>query len=205
MKKIYLIYIVIAILTVVLTGCVSVDYPKRKYYSLNVTMPYSLKQPLYDKVLAVNNITVAPQFSSLSFVYRLTDINYTRDYYNIFFNSPGQQIEQAILQYFKAINIFKYVVSDADIMTPDYVLHLELLELYADYRDSARPKAVITIHFIMFEPGKQPKILLDRTYRRAIPLRRKDTPSLIQAWSEGLGDILQNSIYSVSHNLLRVS
>ena len=173
-----------------LVGCISMKYPKRTQYMLNVESPAKVKYGTSNKVLGVDNITVVPQFSGLSFVYRTSDIKYTSDYYNIFFNPPAQQIEQSVVKYLDAKNIFKYVVINTDIFHPDYILHADVLGLYADYRDSKFPKAVMAIHFVLFVPNNKAQTLLDKTYHAATPLHHKDSQSLVYSWNEDLAKIL---------------
>jgi len=179
--------IIIILITMTLVGCVSMHYPKRDQYMLNAKLP-TKGERVSNKVLAINSVNIAPQFSGFSFVYRTTDINYTKDYYHIFFNSPAQQIEQYIVNYLQARNLFKYI-DDAGVLHPDYVLYSKVTALYADYRNSAHPKGVIAIRFTLLRV-KKPRILLDKTIQARIPLQRKDTISLVHAWNQGLEKIL---------------
>jgi ABC-type uncharacterized transport system auxiliary subunit len=156
---------------------------------VNVQMPAKGKR-ITNKVLGVDNISMAPQYSSLGFVYRISDIHYTSDYYNVFFNPPAQQIEQSIIKYLQTKNIFKYVTTKTDIFQPDYILRANVLELYADYRNARIPKGVMTIHFTLFVPNGKTNILLDKTYRSASVLHHKDSRSLVYAWNEDLAKIL---------------
>ncbi len=186
--KYFRIYNLILLICLTSFGCVSVRYLQRDEYMLNVKMPSKAKRSIPKEVLKMSNVTIVPQFSNLSFVYRISDINYTRDYYHIFFNPPAQQIEQLVIKYLQAKNLFKYIVSDASILPPNYILRSEITALYADYRDFKRPKAVIAIHFTLF--NNKTRILMNRTFSGVISLRRKDTRSLVYAWNRGLGKIL---------------
>ncbi len=182
-----------------IAGCIRVKYPHRTQYMLNVKMPAKTKR-VTDKILKLDDVNIAPQFSGLDFVYRTSDINYTSDYYNVFFNAPAQQIEQSILRYIQAKNIFQHVTTNSDIFSVDYVLHADVLELYADYRDSKYPKAVMVIHFILFHPNGTAQILLDKTYSTANVLRHKDARSLVYAWNGDLAKILAK----LTNNLARL-
>lgn len=191
-------YLIIFLICLTLFGCVGIKSPQRNEYVLNVKMPSKIKHPVLNKVLEVSSVAIAPQFSNLSFVYRVSDANYTRDYYNIFFNPPAQQIEQSIIKYLRGEHLFKYIASDASILPPNYILHSEVVAFYADYRDFKRPKAVIAIRFALFNDKTQ--ILMDRVFSLAVALQQKDTQSLVYAWNSGLTEILKqlnNRLYSL--------
>ena len=181
------IYSLIVLICLTSFGCMRAKYLQRNEYMLDVEMPSGAKYTS-NKVLEISNVTIAPQFSNLSFVYRTSDINYTRDYYHIFFNPPAQQIEQLIVKYLRTKNLFKYIVSDVSILQPNYVLRSKITALYADYRDFKRPKAIVVIHFTLF--NNKTHILIDKKFSAVIPLRQKNTQSLVYAWNKGLEKIL---------------
>jgi len=173
-------------------SCISTSYPKRTQYMLNINTK-ALK-PIYKttptKILLINNVTIVPQFAGISFVYRLSDIHYTKDYYHIFFNAPAQQIEELMVKYLQTTHLFNYVSDDVNLATPTYSLQARIIELYADYRNSNNPKGVITIRFTLLHSGKKRQLLLHRTFSEAIPLQAKDSISLVEAWNTGLVKIL---------------
>ncbi|KPJ67538.1 MAG: hypothetical protein AMJ43_04630 [Coxiella sp. DG_40] len=183
------IYSLILLICLISSGCIREQYIQRNEYMLDVKMPSKSKSSASNKVLEINNVTIAPQFSNLSFVYRISDINYIRDYYHIFFNPPEQQIEQLVVKYLQIKNLFKYIITDTNILQPDYILRYEITALYADYRDFKRPKAVAIIHFTLFD-SKTSRILMNRKFSAVIPLRKKDTQNLVYAWNKGLEKIL---------------
>lgn len=182
-------------------SCISTSYPRRAQYILNINTK-ALK-PIYKttpaKILTINNVTIVSQFSGISFVYRTSDINYTKDYYHIFFNSPAQQIEQLLVKYLQTTNLFNYVSDDINLTAPTYKLQARVLELYADYRASNNPKAVITIRFTLLHSGKARHILMHRTFSEAIPLQAKDSKSLVKAWNVGLAKILSQLTNSLKN------
>ncbi len=190
MKKRYFCFYGIIISTcLLLTSCISVKYPDRTQYMLNAAKP----QPVYripsKNTLTIYNVTSAQQFSSLAFVYRTSDINYTRDYYNIFFNSPSDQIQDQMVKYLAATNLFQHVTDEINILHTTYSLHSKVIELYADYRDSNQPKAVMTIKFMVFR-GTKSKIVLAKTITSSAPLATKSTRALVEAWNNDLAIIL---------------
>ena len=77
-------FILLSLLGFVCVGCLSVKYPNRQRYVFNIAMPKAQTQ-VSNKILGVNSVPVIPQFSEHSFMYRTSNINYIRDYYNMFF------------------------------------------------------------------------------------------------------------------------
>ncbi len=172
-----------------LSSCISVKYPDRTQYMLNAAKP----QPVYSvppkKTLTIYNVTSAQQFAGLAFVYRTSDINYTRDYYNIFFNSPSDQIQDQMVKYLAATNLFQHVTDEISIFHTTYSLRSKVIELYADYRNSNQPKAVMTMKFMVFRDTK-PKFILEKTISSSAPLATKSTRALVEAWNNDLTIIL---------------
>lgn len=188
--KNFQIYFLILSILFLCSSCTSVDYPARTQYMLNVSNP----KPTYHKppkrTLILSNVAVVPQFASLSFVYRTSDITYLKDYYNIFFNPPEQQIEQQIFNYLRHTNLFSYVSDDINYLDANYSLQAKVLKLYADYRNSKQPKAVIQIEFTLSKTGPKPDIILSKTVETKMPLHKKDSRELVKVWNKALGKTL---------------
>ena len=191
LKRLLQIGSLLSIICLVCTSCMSVDYPRRTQYMLNLETPTPVYHVAPNKILAVHNVTVEPPFNGLSFIYRTSDVVYTKDYYHVFLNPPAQQIEQSIIQYLQATNLFSYVSDDIAISHPTYVMYADVLELYADYRDVTHPKAFISVKFTVFNPNKGNKIVMAKTYNVAVPLSAKNSQSLFKAWNVGLAKVLR--------------
>jgi ABC-type uncharacterized transport system auxiliary subunit len=174
-------------------------YPDQHKYMLHIRKPAKLVKYPSRKVILIGNTTIEPQFSNLDFVYRIDNINYRNDYYNVFFIQPSMLINQAIAQYINATNLFRYTTEDTHPININYFLKSHVTALYADYRNKNFPKAVITIHFTLFHfIGQHVKLLMNKTLTAAIPLQQKDSPSLVYAWNRGLTIILQQLAKKVS-------
>jgi uncharacterized lipoprotein YmbA len=180
-----------------IVGCTSVKYPERQQYMLDLKTPAKIYSVAPTRTLEINNVSVASAYSSLEFVYRTTNENYTRDYYNIFFNSPGQQLNKVISRYLQATNLYKYVSSNPGIVRADYILYADVTELYADYRNPNNPLAVVTIRFTLIKPGSATQTVLDETFHQQIPFVSGNAASLVNAWEQGLNNIL----YALSQKL----
>jgi ABC-type uncharacterized transport system auxiliary subunit len=191
----------VGIVCLLCTGCISVKNFTPQQYQLEVPSPKPVAHKAEDKVLEINNAVIAPQFTSLGFVYRTAELKYTIDYYNIFFTPPAQQINKIMVNYVRAKNIFSYVTSDVGQLNIDYVLYPEITALYADYRDSKRPLAVVAIDCTVFPSSKTNKPLLHKLYAAKVPIIVKDSESLVKAWNQGLQRILSD----ISTDLMNLS
>lgn len=175
-----------------LSGCVSVKYPERQQYMLDVKTPAKIYNVPPARTIELNNVSVAPAFASLDFAYRTSDLTYTRDYYNIFFNPPAQQFNKVFTRYLQATNLYKYVASTPGIIQPDYILYANVSEFYADYRIADKPQAVVTIRFTLTKAGNDQQVILDRTFHEQVPFTSGDAASLVMAWQKGIASILSD-------------
>ncbi|MBN2689330.1 MAG: hypothetical protein JXR42_01825 [Gammaproteobacteria bacterium] len=179
---------------VFLAGCVSVKSPNITEYTLNPHFK-SIACRKTNKTIRLLPVNIVPQYSSLSFVYRLTDLNFTHDYYNAFFNKPNEQITQTLQTYLVKSKQFKLVLDDSGYMPTDYNLYAKVIKLYADYRDRAHPKAVVAMNFKLF--NKKQRLVLNKTFSSRIGLKTKTSCALVVAWSQDLADIYRSFLRSL--------
>lgn len=181
------------LICVITAGCIGFRHPPivRKQYMLKSMPPKKIYAGKTDKILEVNSVMVATPYSGLGFVYRVSDLDYKKDYYNMFFSSTGQQIWELTIQHLQAEKLFAHVVGDPGIMQADYILYPRILELYADYRSIDKPMAVIVMHFTLLKADTT-NVLLDKTYRQAIPFPTRNSVGLVNAWSLGVHNILDD-------------
>lgn len=192
MKKRF-IYSCILILSVGLSGCLNVNikHASRKQYVLNVPIAKKLPAKTAAENLEVTNVTVVPQFGDLSFVYRKNNNQYISDYYNTFMTPPANQVKHILINYLGQTGLFHHVSSEADFSKPDYLLHAEVLGLYADYQNKAKPKAVVSIRFILAQSKENTnKVLMNRVISYAAPLNQKNTTDLVRGWDVALSHVL---------------
>lgn len=179
-----------------LSGCINLSskyVPQQKYgFDVRLPRPVAAKN---SKILEIYYPEIAAPFAGMSFVYRMQALKFTTDYYNIFFISPAEQIYQNELKYLRATNIFKLVSANVAPLLPDYILKAYVSELYADYRNAASPKAVITIQFVLLDVAlSPPKIIMQKTFSRKQILQQKSSAALMAAWNDELGSILRQLV-----------
>jgi ABC-type uncharacterized transport system auxiliary subunit len=178
-----------------LAGCVNLSTKSapQNNYSLSALAPpnVSYNKSKAENILEIYPPQIAPQFAGSNFVYRTNELNYTTDYYNVFFGFPAEQIQQNSIKYIQTTKIFKYASDNILPLKTDYILKTNITELYADYRDAKFPKAVISIQYTLINAKEQPKIVFSRTLNASIPLTEKSSNALVNGWNEGLQKILK--------------
>jgi ABC-type uncharacterized transport system auxiliary subunit len=118
----------------------------------------------------------------------------------VFLVPAAEQISQATETYLMRKGLFNLAYSN---LTPaknaDYILTGELLGLYADYRNSQQPRAVLKVRYIFYDNQKKhKKVLFDKVFTEAVPLQAKTSKALLMAWNQGLTEVLKKLTYDVA-------
>lgn len=170
-----------------LCGCVAVKHIDRQQYLFDIkTSPVTKTiAPIFN--LKIHNTTAIAPADQISFLYRITANEYRTDYYHSFLIAPTQQLTTHLASFIYATKHLR--------LAPDnnskYNLYPKLTKLYADYRDTSNPKAVIATHILLTKDAKgDRRVLLDKIYNYAIPIQKKNSESLIAAWNEGITQML---------------
>jgi ABC-type uncharacterized transport system auxiliary subunit len=198
--------LLMGLLMVLLSGCLNRSYPQHSEYLLNRVSTSRLRKVAFNRGLVIDNTEVVPAFSNINFVYRLSDINYQSDPYHVFFSPPAGQFTQLLSDFFRQTHLFKYVTTDELYDQSYYTLHAKILELYADYRQTGKPVAVIKLEVNLSDSsGDEMKILLDRVFSTKVLIRQKDSSDLMRAWNQGLRQIFADVARSLNETLNRLS
>lgn len=172
----------------ILSGCFAPKYVEKKQYLFNVSKFTLKKKAITRKHVLLNQVTATSPYDQINFIYRLTDNNYTVDYYNGFVTPPATQLRQILQNYFTAHNNFYPVV--ADDLSSKYQIDTDLAECYADYRNPAQPEAVLAIHIIAIKQHDHNQILFDKIFRSRVALQAKTSEQLVVAWDKDLQILL---------------
>ena len=184
--------IITLIASLFLAGCFSAQHIKQNKYMLHIQMPKKTKTLRNAKTLQLTEPLITPQFSNNSFVYRISNTQYQTDYYNIFFIPAFQQVRQLLTQYLTRQSFIHRVIGAPSVIGAQYVLSTDILDLYADYRNTNNPTGVVTIQFSLYKhlSGKY-YLIMHKTLSESTPLKQKDSTSLVNAWSAGLQRIFK--------------
>lgn len=161
-----------------------------------VTQDYVLKLPVSPSAGPVGsrNITVlpftaAPAASGQMLLYRTGNVRYESDFYNRLIAPPSQLLTGKLRQWLADSKV-GVVREPGSLLPSDWVVQPRLNELHADYRDVARPKAVVTMDMTLTgRGGADSRQLFRRTYRREIPMKDVSPSAAVEGWGHGVAQI----------------
>jgi len=144
--------------------------------------------------LKIGTIAVASQFRGKALLYRETDLKYEADFYNEFLVAPSAMLTESAGAWLAAARVFDDVLPSSANANGDYVLEGFVSELYGDYRDAAKPAAVLTAKFFLIDNrslNSVPVWQTELTQRVALSGRGSDAlaAGFSSAWAAILSDL----------------
>jgi cholesterol transport system auxiliary component len=141
--------------------------------------------------LRVRSIQVSEPFEGCEFVYRRSELNFESDFYNEFLVPPRALVTSQLRRWFESSGLFRAVLDPASKADATHYLEGNVTALYGDYRETAAPKAVFAIQFVLLnEQSTTSQIVFQRGYSQEVPLEGRGSESLAKAWSKALAQIL---------------
>jgi ABC-type uncharacterized transport system auxiliary subunit len=141
-------------------------------------------------VVKVRNFHISSKFSSKSLTYRTSEFNYNTDFYNEFLTSPASNITEETIKWLGQSGVFANVAETQSNAQSDLLLEGTVTDLYGDYRNKSRPRAVMNIWFAMLDNDRN--IEFRKSYEAIIKLDSKTPEELIKGLSSCLEKILTN-------------
>lgn len=176
------------------TGCVKIKkaYPDKRNYVLEAQRPDSSpRTPPRADSICVRNFTVSPRYESGELVYRHSELNYAADFYNRFFVSPEILVTEETRTWLKESGMFRNMLEPGSHAIPQYILEGYVATMQGDFRKS--PLAVLEIQFLVSDGADAPgRILMQKDYRREVPLPKAEANALVQGLNQALAQILQD-------------
>lgn len=189
-----------------IAGCFSFSstYVKRNQYLLNPDT-FPLQQTKAHKcAVIINTVSVTAPFNQLSFIYRVSDVQYLTDYYHSFAVPLFQQFDSLLLNYSYALGNFN-PISVYELSNADYKLQPVITQFYADYRDRNHPQAVIALNLKLFKrEDKQVKMIMNKSFTARISIKVKDTENLLIAWQQGLQNVMTQGIRDLNQIFVKM-
>ncbi|HEY3854198.1 MAG TPA: ABC-type transport auxiliary lipoprotein family protein [Verrucomicrobiae bacterium] len=189
-RQLYFLAAVVILIT--LAGCGENPVWKRQTFNFNAPSdpPASAMRT---NLVALNRVTISPQFESSSFTYRTADDAYEQDPYAGFLAPPERSLGEAIRAWMRKSGSFGNVIEPGSGLEPSLIVEATATDLYGDFRTSAQPTAAMTIHFVLYavDSDGPRNVLLDKTCVRQTPLTAKTPAALITAWDTDLREIME--------------
>ncbi len=161
-------------------------------------------KPRTDLWLKMGPVATTPPFDGKSFIYRLGDQRYEKDFYNIYSVLPNEMVGNATRQWMNNAQIFSMTVGQGNGFFPYYILQTSVEEFYGDYR--VRPEAVVTVEFFLTatDPQKRNPVIGKNRYTKRIALKDNTPQALVLGQQEALTQILKEYevvLYKYAGNL----
>jgi cholesterol transport system auxiliary component len=143
------------------------------------------------ETLRMDNVRVASAFAGNALVYRMGNVKYTADFYHAFIADPGAMLGGEMADWLGQAGPFKTVAQPGSTTPASFVLDAVVTGLYGDFRPGRAPAAVMTVQFTLVDlRGVTPKVVLERTIGRRIPLADATPDALVDGYGQALGQIL---------------
>jgi cholesterol transport system auxiliary component len=179
----------------VVSSCVTLtkSNPERQYYALDVMRQVESGVPVAGTVLEVRRFVVVPAFQGQEFVYRTDDTRYESDFYNQWFVAPSTMLTQQVQNWLINAHVFEHVVAASSYAETTHRLEGTVTDLYEDYRQKDRPKAVLGIRMVLIEDTpSRTAIVFQRDYRQMVEVTDTSPDGLTLAWNQGLEKVFMD-------------
>ena len=178
----------------VLSSCVNLakSNPERQYYALDVTRQAGAGAPVAGTVLEVRRFVVSPAFQGQELVYRTDDTRYESDFYNQWFVPPSTMLTQQAQNWLINAQLFEHVVAASSYIDTTHRLEGTVTDLYGDYRQKDRRKAVVGIRMVLIEDNPtRTAIVFQRDYHQMVEVTDTSPDGLTLAWNQGLEQVFR--------------
>ena len=194
----------LACLCVALCGCgIKRDANGRHAYLLNVNRPDSAFSAATNNCLTIRSCRVANPYAGRNFIYKLSDVRYEQDFYNLYLTTPDKQAHEILTLWFRDSQLFS-CSDQADQTSTKWTLSPRIDVLCVDFQQMEKPQATVQMYF-EFDQFNQKNNRLEtihqKVYTARTPLPPTPTaPEITKAMSRSLEKIiaeLENDIIKI--------
>jgi ABC-type uncharacterized transport system auxiliary subunit len=155
--------------------------------------------------LTQGTITVVSPFDTKSFVYRLDDQKYEKDFYNEYVTIPSDMFGVATRQWLNEAGIFQFAVGNANALMPLYLLQGTVEEFYTDFRKGRPTLTVLTIEYYLSSTDgiRKNNVLFKKKYSVSEPIKDNSAKSIANAQQVAFGKILAQLEEDLAREALR--
>ncbi len=154
--------------------------------------------------MRLGTFSVAAPFSGRAFVYRVDEARYETDYYHGFAAPPRELLREAAVEYWRGKGIYPKGDDAGESGTGggSYILNLEVIELYGDFRNKRTPAAVLSIYYVLMrQEEKGHNVVFERgiTERRVLP--QTDVSEVPEVLARAYGEVLGIALQTIFDDL----
>ena len=149
--------------------------------------------------LRLESVRVARLFERNGFIYRTAQTTFEEDFHRQFYAPPNAVVGKAIADWFDASPLFDRVLLPELTGRADWRLNVNVRELYLDLRSGDR--ALLKLEFNLRDRAGEERLV--QRYESSVPMADRSGQSAVDAWSEGMNQILVRFEADVAEALSR--
>jgi cholesterol transport system auxiliary component len=190
----------IAGVALTLTAC-SFGRPMSQARTYIVDPPIGIAQSVKRRpeTLRVGFVRVAAPYAGSALVYRLDDVRYETDPYNVFVADPGAMLGSQMADWLQRTGPFSHVMTPGSGPPAPYVLEVTVGELYGDFRAGGPPAAVVSVQLVLIEQTSvRPRVIYEQAIASRVPLQKASPDALVRGYGAALAEILSKAAAQLS-------
>ncbi|WP_135075660.1 ABC-type transport auxiliary lipoprotein family protein [Terasakiella sp. SH-1] len=193
MKKLKLTSLAFATSALLLAACAQPELPQDHYYRLSVKTPPKMPMSL-DGVVEVERFRADGLISGRPIAYSEGNGHLSEYHYHFWVEPPVDLLQDAMVNFLRAANIAKHVVTPDLRMDEDYLLTGKIKRLERDL--SRQDKVAVEIEIGLKRTGDD-KILVLKTYKRELVQSSSGVNGAVAAMNAALSDIYAEFLLDV--------
>ncbi|MBU0714626.1 MAG: hypothetical protein KJ964_04655 [Verrucomicrobia bacterium] len=186
--------ITVGLFLVGLAGCVNLTRESlpRQLYALNIeTAPVPEHVMIPGSVLKVRAFQEMPRYHGREFVYRLSNVRYQTDYYNLFLVSPGALLAEETGQWLAQCGLFERVIAASSRVRATHLLEGTVVLMEGDFRNAGAPTAALGVFLTLIDQTANPSaIVFQKHYAQFVALSDTAPGTLVEGWNKALQTVL---------------
>ena len=157
--------------------------PERSGPAKSNAIPYLLTQ---------GTLSVTSPFDTKSFVYRLDEQQYEKDFYNDYVTLPSEMIAAATRQWINDSGIFQFAVGNSNTLMPVYLLQGTVDAMYADFRKGQTAAVVLSMEYYLTSADglKKNNVVFRKKYSQREPIQDNSAKTIAKSQQIALARIL---------------
>jgi len=175
-------------------ACVSKPNPGSQIFSIDPPPLASKNVAPGARVVSVDRVEVAPEFSGRSLTYRNGIHSFERDPYAVLAASPRDLVLALLRTSLGNADFVRDVVETGGPVAPDFLVEAYVSDLEGDFTVKDKPTAVVGVELIVLAVPDAPEpvtALLRKAYLRRLPLTENTATAVANAWNQGLTSIVE--------------